>query len=75
MFYLWNQEKNTVNILTQYPDDFAVYDFVERKETDDFEYAGQNLFVFSNIYCLGDKVWLIPQSGNKIMYCDKMTGK
>ena len=46
-------------------------DFAERKETDDFENVGQNLFVFSNIYCLGEKVWLIPQSGNKIMYCDK----
>ncbi len=69
--YLWNQEKNVINILTQYPDDFAAYDFAERKETDDFENVGQNLFVFSNIYCLGEKVWLIPQSGNKIMYCDK----
>lgn len=73
--YLWNKKSNTVQILTQYPDDFAIYDFTQKIRSNDFEGHGKELFVFNNVYCLGDRVWLIPQSGNKIIYYDKCNGK
>lgn len=69
--YQWEQKSNTVQILTQFPDDFAIYDFAKKIKTTDFKSHERELFVFNKIFCLEDRVWLIPQSANKIIYYDR----
>ena len=69
--YLWNKECGIETILSEFPDDFVLYDFTEKSIIDDFKDKGKDLLVYSGLICLNGKVWLIPQSGNKILYCSQ----
>ncbi len=69
--YRWNREDNITKRLTEFPEEFSVYDFVRKLEISDFDNYEKDLVVFCGIYYLNGKVWLIPQSGNKMLYYDQ----
>lgn len=73
--YILNRENNTLNILTDFPENFMLYDFEKKLEITDWKNIEKNLSAFCDIYCLNGKVWLIPQSGSKMLYYDQSDGK
>ena len=73
--YRWNREDNILEKVTEFPAEFALYDFVHKSETVDFDNQGKDLVVYCGIHYLNGKVWLVPQSGNKMLYYDQEDGK
>lgn len=69
--YRWKRGENTVQVLSDFPENFGLYDFSQKLEVMNKESNENDLFVFNGISCLHGKVWLIPQSGSKILYYDK----
>lgn len=66
--YIWNKEKNCIHIINSFPEGFKLYDFANKAEIIDLNHETKDLIVFAGICCLNGKVWIIPQSGNKIIY-------
>lgn len=71
--YVWDQNTNMINTITDFPEGFGVYDFTRETATGEADCMSENyeyhMFNFSVL--AGNKVWFIPYNANKILYADK----
>lgn len=72
--YVWDREKGLVNIITNFPENFGLYDFSEKTygkvDSKTYEYE-QSTFIHSTV--IGQNVWFIPYCTNEIIYVNKET--
>ena len=74
--YVWDKERNNVETLCDFPDDFGEYDFAGKEEAIlNCERAKYDVTAFIESIVIGNYVWFIPFKTNKIIYIDRDTYK
>lgn len=72
--YLWDKERNSVEIIKDFPESFGIYDYTgNNKDLLDYETTVYDTPVFIDIKFLGKYIWFIPFKTNKIIYINKDT--
>lgn len=70
--YLWNKEKNILDVYSDFPLGFGVYSFQEENNNKvDYLADGFEMPPFLHSIAVGEYVWFIPFQTNKIVYVDK----
>lgn len=71
--YVWNPNTNRINLITDFPKGFGVYDFTKETTTGEADCISENYeyHMFNFSVSAGNKIWFIPYNANKILYADK----
>ena len=74
--YIWNQNKNEIKCLNNFPLSFGIYNF-DRKEKPflDCETTEYDVFAFLESIDTRDYIWFIPFQTNQILYVNKVTNE
>lgn len=72
--YVWNKDKHEIKVITEFPHDFGIYDFVGKKKTIlDCENNVYDVPTFLMSRAVGQYVWFVPFQTNQVLYVDKKT--
>ena len=71
--YVWNPNTNMINLITNFPKGFGVYDFTKETTTGEVDCVSEKYeyHVFNFSVAAGNRIWFIPYNANKILYADK----
>lgn len=77
--YIWNPEKGIVNVITNFPEQFGVYNFDgENSSLINYDVCANDigeLLLFTTSISLGNYIWYIPWQSNQIIFIDKKSYK
>ena len=74
--YMWNQKKNKVEFLNDFPLNFGIYNLDgKEKPLLDCEATKYDTFTFLESIDLGGYIWLIPFQTSQILYINKDTNE
>lgn len=77
--YVWNKETDTLTIIDKFPDDFGIYNFTGDADIvldcEKEEYGVPLCPTFLYSIMVGEYVWFIPYTTNKIIYINKKNYK
>lgn len=74
--YVWCEENNTLVTISDFPQDFGIYNFDEEsKNVIDYKTEGYDVSTFGYSVAAGQYIWFIPFLTNKIIYIDKISYK
>ena len=75
-FYVWDKKTNSVEILTNFPKQFGIYDFLgDKQDILDCETTIYETPTFAGSVSIGSYIWFIPCQTNEILYINKNTYK
>lgn len=72
--YVWNKKNGRIKVLNQFPSNFGVYNFNNKKnEIIDYEEIEYDAPLFLESIIAGNYIWFIPFQANQILYINRDT--